>query len=297
MHPLVHNRFERIQGVIGLIHRPLNISVLNRYVAPVASPCPQPIDRYKLRHEFLGQTPLWLEFDAAAQSLIAQYISNLVHSHSGSTMVLSRILEFKLRQFALVISISSLGIHYIGNVDGSQDDAKIYHSHLPGLFSLLDFFDQISSAAYTNSSIQQNRRHRFETFINDSVDLSLRNQILDWDQCIRSLCPKQLRQRIQMHDQHGAPQTPQEELNRIVAYYGTLYEDLAYSPQQPPALVTLPLIEAQFWDQLRRLPITKALAPDGMPTILWKQFASELSTFIFHDVCQIYGGGEVDVWM
>ena len=104
MHPLVHNRFERIQGVIGLIHRPLNISVLNRYVAPVASPCPQPIDRYKLRHEFLGQTPLWLEFDAAAQSLIAQYTSNLVHSHSGSTMVLSRILEFKLRQFALVIS-------------------------------------------------------------------------------------------------------------------------------------------------------------------------------------------------
>lgn len=80
-------------------------------------------------------------------------------------------------------------------------------------------------------------------------------------------------------------QTPQEELNRIVVYFGTLYEDSSYSPSKPPALVTLPFTEAQLCDQLRRLPITGALAPDGIPAILWKHFALEL---VLHDVCEFW---------
>lgn len=48
---------------------------------------------------------------------------------------------------------------------------------------------------------------------------------------------------------------------------------LIFNPVSPPILIESPFIEDQICDQLRRLPIAKALAPDGLPALIWKHFA------------------------
>ena len=77
---------------------------------------------------------------------------------------------------------------------------------------------------------------------------------------------------------------PQEEFDRIVPYYQDLYIDEIYQSHHLPGLVTLPFTQAQLGDQINRFPLTKALAPDGMPAILWRHFASELTWLAFQDI-------------
>ena len=50
-----------------------------------------------------------------------------------------------------------------------------------------------------------------------------RNKLFDWHRRIRSLRPKQPRQRIPMFNMHGTPLLPQAELERIESYFGELY--------------------------------------------------------------------------
>ena len=66
----VHCHFERTLGVLGPIHRPLTASLprwLHIKQPPVAH---SPIDRFRLRQEFLSQTTRWQAFENAVQALI-----------------------------------------------------------------------------------------------------------------------------------------------------------------------------------------------------------------------------------
>lgn len=123
----------------------------------------------------------------------------------------------------------------------------------------------------------------------ESADLVLRNKILDWHRRIRSLCPKQPRQRIQIFDAHGVPLLPKDELARIKSYFDDLYHDPSFHHAAPPGLTHISFIEADIYDQIRRLPMTKALDPDGVPALIWKYFASELTPIVNHDVNYFLG--------
>ena len=58
----------------------------------------------------------------------------------------------------------------------------------------------------------------------------------------------------------------------------------------PPALTSLPFTEADVLHELQHLPVTKALAPDGFPALIWRHFASILTPVMFscirHAWCQ-----------
>ena len=118
----------------------------------------------------------------------------------------------------------------------------------------------------------------------DSADLALRHEILDCNRRIRQLCPRHKRQRIQLFDRFGAPLTPQQELDQITAFFGKLYCGPNFQPDNPPALTHVPFTEDQIRTQLQRLPMTKALAPDGLPALIWRHFAADLAPFLWADL-------------
>ena len=49
---------------------------------------------------------------------------------------------------------------------------------------------------------------------------------------------------------------------------------------------SLRLIE--FMNQFRHLPLPEALAPDGIPTLLWKHFKLELGPILYGDIRRHY---------
>ena len=122
----------------------------------------------------------------------------------------------------------------------------------------------------------QNKCQRLDIFMKDSVDLALRHEILDWHRRIRQFCSKSKRQKIQLFDRFGAPLTPQQELDQITEFFGQLYCDPNFQSDNPPALTHVPFTEDQIRTQLQGLPMTKALAPDGLPALIWRHFAADL---------------------
>ena len=118
----------------------------------------------------------------------------------------------------------------------------------------------------------------------DSADLPLRHEILDWHRRIRQLCPKNKGQKIQLFDRFGVPLTPQQELDQITEFFDQLYCDPNFHPNNPPALTHVPFIEDQIRTQLQRLPMTKALAPDGLPALIWRHFVADLAPFLWTDL-------------
>ena len=80
-----------------------------------------------------------------------------------------------------------------------------------------------------------------------------------------------------MFDQYGAPISQEQEFDRLVTYFRTLFIDVHNPLQHPPSLRTLPFTEADVQLELERLSTTKALAPDGFPALIWKHFAQQLA--------------------
>ena len=72
-----------------------------------------------------------------------------------------------------------------------------------------------------------------------------------------------------------------QKLARLVEYFQTLFMDVHPPLPHPPPLQTLPFTEEDVQHELERLPITKALAPDGFPALIWKQFAPQLTPIVY----------------
>ena len=69
-------------------------------------------------------------------------------------------------------------------------------------------------------------------------------------------------------------------LNKLKSFFQDLFHDPDYVPPRCPP-IQLPFDEEHIQQGLNALPVTKALAPDGLPTVVWKTLASELAPGIF----------------
>ena len=130
-----------------------------------------------------------------------------------------------------------------------------------------------------------NRKNRLTTFLEESVPFVLRNQMHEWYRRVRTLCPKQQYRRIQMFDPTGAPMSQDQELDRLVEYFQTLFTDV-HSP-----FITHHLCRP--YRSLRKmynlnLKDTKALASDGFLALIWKQFAPQLTPIIYACIRQAW---------
>ena len=100
---------------------------------------------------------------------------------------------------------------------------------------------------------------------------------------IRKLCPKQPDRRIQKHDSHDAPMTPHQEFDSLINHFGMLFRDNTFD-LVPQPLRRLPFIQVNLEHDLNRFPITKALAPDGFPTVIQRHFVGELAQIVYQAV-------------
>ena len=83
-----------------------------------------------------------------------------------------------------------------------------------------------------------------------------------------------------MHDRYGAPMTPRQELDSLIAHFGQLFTDADFD-LTPQPLSCLPFTQDDLTDGLSRLPSTKALAPDGFPAVVWRHFAHALAPIVY----------------
>ena len=294
LNPVVHCHFERIIGLSGPVHRPLSLALPRWFATPHRSDCPNPIDRFRLRQAYLDHTPQWEQFEHAARDLIRQHANSGTRVVSSTNTIQNREIELQLRQ--LCIDHFPRGrrsvhvTHPLGSITSRMWSARrqlrLYTTRsLKNCFrtwTLIARFQLLHAQIRKYSKI--NKRNRLETFMQESADLAFRHKLFDWHRRIRSLYPKQPRQRIQMFDTHGAPLLPPAELERIQTYFSDLYNDPTFPPHGPLGLTQLPLTEADLRHQISRLPLTKALAPDGIPALIWKHFATELTPFLYTDV-------------
>ena len=93
-------------------------------------------------------------------------------------------------------------------------------------------FDKLHKVIRRQS--RQNRKHRLDTFLAESVPLVLQNKLHDWYKRIRTLCPKHSFRRIQMFDMHGAPLSQAQELERLTQYFQDLFTD-PHAPYHDPS--------------------------------------------------------------
>ena len=133
-----------------------------------------------------------------------------------------------------------------------------------------------------------NRKSRLETFLQESAPLVLSNRVHEWYKRVRTLCPKQHFRCIQMFDAHEAPMSQEQELDRLINYFQTLFTDVHDPLPHPPAIQDLPFTEADVLQELEQLPATKALAPDGFPALVWRHFASQLSPIVYECIRQAW---------
>ena len=89
------------------------------------------------------------------------------------------------------------------------------------------------------------------------------------------------------------PLSPTQEIQLIEQYYTALYSD-----DQLPQFGTDPLTHAPFDRQalteaLRALPSTKALAPDGIPALVWKHFAADLAPHVMNTFVECWMGSQI----
>ena len=84
-----------------------------------------------------------------------------------------------------------------------------------------------------------------------------------------------------MFDLHGAPMSQAQELERLTQYFQALFTDTQAPIQTPPTVTRLPFTKADVLYELQHLPVTKALAPDGFPALIWRHFATILTPVVF----------------
>ena len=125
------------------------------------------------------------------------------------------------------------------------------------------------------------------------ADLALRKQTFDRYRKIRKLCPKQRIRRIQMFDPHGMPLHPSQEIQLIEQYYTALYLDDQLPHFGTDPLTSLPFDCQEMTKALRALSNTKALAPDGIPALVWKHFVADLVPHVMNTFAQYWMGDQI----
>ena len=102
----------------------------------------------------------------------------------------------------------------------------------------------------------------------------------DWYRNIRKLRPQQSFKKIRIYNEHGAPLMPHQEFRSLVSHFNNLFRDTTFDLQSS-ALTALAFTQADLEEGFFRLPIPKALAPDGFPAVVWKYFAPDLAAVVY----------------
>ena len=257
---------------------------------------PDPINRFQLRQASLAQTPLWQQFCTAAGELVRN------HTYRSSELD-----HMPLTSIPLETQLRELCIRWFPCVPRSRPDSIVLHSissrmwqarrlakqcQSVDLKTLFNFWHHFSQYSTTHREIKKmsrlHKRQRLEHFLQDSVDLALTNRAFDWHRRIRQLSPKHPFRRIQLYDDKGHPLSPGLELTKIVDYFGVLIRDSDLILPPRPALQALPFTETELLEGFCKLPATKAPAPNGVPAIVWRAIAHDVTPILYrslHDHC------------
>ena len=279
-------RFERIGLHQGPQHRPLLLGVPRWHpVRPAPSKLPS-IDRFRLRQEMISDTTSWRKFVMEAQSCI------LRHQHPCQTHPIDNCysMEHELRELCLmhfprqkkqydsdktVISLTARMWH------ARRQARQVLYVHVRTLFHS---WKNLTIFAHLHAQIRKfgkiNKRLKLEQFLKANVPHAMSNRMHDWYRNIRKFCPKQPFRKIQLHDKFGAPLLPHQELVALVDHFGTMFHDENFE-LAPVPLNTIPFTQDQVALGLSKLPVTKALAPDGMPGMVWRFFAHDIAAVVY----------------
>ena len=246
------------------------------------------IDRHRLRQEYLSQTENWHNFESAVRTTVHHLTTAQTSCDSISTCVQ---VEQAVRQLCQAhfprVHNPRLVCTQVKSMAAQMWYARRQLLRLRSVtlqavfraWTCIHRFEKLHHAIRRQS--RQSRRTRLEAFLADSVPMVLQNRMHDWYKRVRTLCPKQKFRRIQMYDLHGAPLSQAQEFERLTTYFQDLFKDTQAPISTPPALTDLPFTEADVLNELRHLPVTKALAPDGFPALIWRHFADILTPVVF----------------
>ena len=279
-------RFERIGLHQGPQHRPLLLSLPRWHPIRSAPSKFLSIDRFRLRQEMIADTTAWRHFVVAAQSCILRHQSpNLTCPIENCYSMEHELRELCLEHFPrqkkpfstdkTVVSLTTRMWH------ARRLARQVLYVHVRSLFHSwkhLTIFARLHAQIRKFGKI--NKRLKLEQFLKDNVPHALSNRMHDWYRNIRKLCPKQPSRKIQLHDRFGAPLLPHQELAVLVDHFGTMFHDEHFE-LAPAPLNSIPFTQDQVAMGLSKLPATKALAPDGMPGLIWKVFAHDIAAVVY----------------
>ena len=162
--------------------------------------------------------------------------------------------------------------HHISDVDHTPGDETMYTAILAALFSMMatanTFFHPLHHKIRLYSRL--NRRHRLKTFMKESSNFMLRHQILDWHRLLHC-APNRLGNQSRCITNMEPHKCLKKNLTALSHTIKT------YILMRHTNLIPFRAFSGPYDTAVNRLPLTKALAPDGMPAILWRHFASELT--------------------
>ena len=299
MKPITNTQFERNFGINGPHHHPLLVTLPKWHVPQPAHFPLNRIDRFAMRHAYHAQLNQWVCFEDRARQLIDDMIS--IPDRTAQNCML----DFETQLRALCIqyfpkrrsprSVPSQFLSISSRMWNARREAlRIQGKSLGSLFRCWKY---VTTYLGCHKQIRQfsraNRRQKFETILAEGADLALHGQTFEWYRKIRQLCPKQRLRRIQMYDQHGISLSPTQEIQQIEQYYIALYSD-DHQPQFNTDPITVAPFDCQaLTDALRALPSTKALAPDGIPALVWKHFAKDLAVPIMNTFVECWMGSRI----
>ena len=258
------------------------------FAPPRINPPINSIDRHRLRLEYQSQTENWLTFESEVMNIVCTLATPPQSCDPISTciQVKQAIRQLCQKHFPRVCQTRPM-CSQVKSLAAQMWFAKrqllrLRSVSLQALFrgwSYVNRFEKIYQVIRRQS--RQNRKNRLDTFLAESVPFVLQNRLHNWYKRIRTLCPKQTFRRIQMFNLHGAPLSQAQELDRLTQYFQDLFTDSQAPISTPPALTSLPFTEADVLHEFQHLPVTKALAPDGFPALIWRHFADILTPVVF----------------
>ena len=293
----VLTHFERTVGSSAPVHHPLVISLPRWFAPPRQQPPINSIDRHRLRLEYQSQTENWLTFETEVMHTVRTHTDPPKSDDPITTCIQ---VEQAIRQLCqnhfprvrqhrpLCSQVKSLAAQMWF---ARRQLLRLRSVSMQAIFQSWSYvirFEKLHTIIRRQS--RQNRKNRLDIFLAESVPFVLQSKLHDWYKRIRTLCPKHSFRRIQLFDMHGAPLSQAQELARLTQYYQELFTDSQAPIMTPPALNQLPFTEADVLHELQHLLVTKALAPDGFPALIWRHFASILTPVMFpcisHAWCQ-----------
>ena len=293
MHPTMDRKFMRNFGCLGPHHHPLYF-VQSRWFAPRKPMLPfNNIDRFAIRTARSEHTPHWQLFEVQIRQCIAR------HSPPHQPIEVSmHALEQELRTICSLFfpkrksrvpqapHIPSMAIR----MWNARKQALVIRGRTTR--DLFECWAHVTTFRTLHKAIRkrnrQNKRDKLHTILAEGIDLALHGRIFDWYRKIRLLCPKQQTRRIQLFDPHGMPLAPQQELISIEQYYTNLFADPHFGSPELAPLTKFPFDRQDVFTKLLHLPSTKALAPDGLPALIWKHFAHDLVDPLMHQIHQVW---------